>query len=217
MPTTPRTCDEALEGSFEVDAVEIGADDEVLAEGRLSGTHRLHQLVEHMQPYSPEWAAAICDVPAAQMRRIANEYLDHACVGQTIEIEGGTLPYRPVAVTLGKTVNNGWGGFECCWARTLLATLVGALEVPGGTLGTTVRLTRPMSHRQESVKPGPRRLHALPAEPDRQGESGRRRRTSATPTARWCRWLPTGPGARRWGRRIFRGCSSTRRPRACRA
>jgi phenylacetyl-CoA:acceptor oxidoreductase len=50
--------------------------------------------------------------------RIANEYLDHACVGQTIDIEGVTLPYRPVAVTLGKTVNNGWGGFECCWART---------------------------------------------------------------------------------------------------
>ena len=38
------------------------------------------------------------------------------------------------AVNAGKTVNNGWGGFECCWARTLLATLVGALEVPGGTL-----------------------------------------------------------------------------------
>ena len=53
--------------------------------------------------------------------RIAHEYLEHACVGETIEIDGQTLPYRPVAVTLGKTVNNGWGGYECCWARTLLA------------------------------------------------------------------------------------------------
>jgi phenylacetyl-CoA:acceptor oxidoreductase len=33
----------------------------------------------------------------------------------------------------------------------LLAVLVGALEVPGGTIGTTVRLARPMSHRHESV------------------------------------------------------------------
>ena len=40
-----------------------------------------------------------------------------------------------MAVALGKTVNNGWGGAECCWARTMLAVVVGALEVPGGTIG----------------------------------------------------------------------------------
>ena len=91
------------------------------------------KLVEHMRRYTPEWAQPICDVPAATIRRIADEYLDHARVGETIEIDGKRLPYRPVAVSLGKTVNNGWGGYECCWARTLLATLVGALEVPGGT------------------------------------------------------------------------------------
>jgi phenylacetyl-CoA:acceptor oxidoreductase len=54
-----------------------------------------------------------------------------------------TLPLRPVAVTLGKSVNNGWGAFECCWARTVLACLVGALENAGRHLGTTVRLNRP--------------------------------------------------------------------------
>jgi len=147
--------DEALEGSYQVDAIEIGPDGDVLAEGLLQGTTGFTRLVDHMTPYSPEWAQAICDVPAESMRRIALDYVAHACVGQTIEIEGQTLPYRPVAVTLGKTVNNGWGGFECCWARTLLATLVGALEVPGGTIGTTVRLTRPMSQRHDSVTPGP--------------------------------------------------------------
>jgi phenylacetyl-CoA:acceptor oxidoreductase len=104
-------------------------------------------------------------VPAARIRRIANEYLDAACVGQTIEIEGKTLPYRPVAVSLGKTVTNGWGGFECCWARTLLAALVGALEVPGGILGTTVRLNRPMSERHKSVRAGPDGLMAYPFNP----------------------------------------------------
>ena len=146
---------EALEGSFEVDAVEIGPDDELLGEGLLSGDTAFTRLLKHMQPYSPEWAAQLCDVPAATIRKIAQEYSAHACVGQTIDIDGQTMPYRPVAVTLGKTVNNGWGGYECCWARTLLASLVGALEVPGGTLGTTVRLTRPMSERLQSVKPGP--------------------------------------------------------------
>ena len=30
----------------------------------------------------------------------------------------------PVAVSLGKTVTNGWGGYECCWARTLAVVAV---------------------------------------------------------------------------------------------
>ncbi|MGI9133132.1 MAG: molybdopterin dinucleotide binding domain-containing protein, partial [Rhodoferax sp.] len=100
-------------------------------------------------------AAVICDVPAAKIRRIANDFLSEACVGQTMEVDGQLLPYRPVSVTLGKTVNNGWGAYECCWSRTLLAVLVGALEVPGGTLGTTVRLNKPHDDRHQSVFPGP--------------------------------------------------------------
>ncbi len=146
---------ETLEGSFEVDAIEIGPDDEVLAQGRLAGEPSFVKLLAHMKPYSPEWAEGVCDVKAGVIRKIAQEYSAHACVGQTIEIDGKILPYRPVSVALGKTVNNGWGGFECCWARTMLAVLFGALEVPGGTLGTTVRLSRPMSQRHQSVKPGP--------------------------------------------------------------
>ena len=165
VPFDTPDCDPALEGTFACDAVEIGADAQVLAQGRLEGNPSFAKLVEHMQPYSPEWASPICDVPAATMRRIANEYLDHAQVGATIEIEGKTLPFRPVSVALGKTVNNGWGGFECVWARTLLATLVGALEVPGGTLGTTVRLNRPLAERLQSVKPGPDGFMEYPMNP----------------------------------------------------
>ena len=155
----------ALEAAEAQVSLEIGADGEVLAEGLLEGETAFSKLVAHMQQYSPEWAAGVCDIDAARIRRIANEYLDAACVGQTIEIEGKTLPYRPVAVSLGKTVTNGWGGFECCWARTLLAVLVGALEVPGGILGTTVRLNRPMSERHRSVKPGPDGFMHFPFNP----------------------------------------------------
>ena len=156
---------EALEGRFVVDAVEIGPDGDVLAEGALEGKTAFALLAEHVGPYGPEWAEGVCDVPAERIRRIANEFIDHAGVGRTIEIDGRTLPHRPVAITLGKTVNNGWGGFECCWARTVLATLVGALEVPGGTIGTTIRLTRPMSHRHESVKAGPDGFMHYPLNP----------------------------------------------------
>ena len=146
-------------------ALELGADGEVLGEGRLEGETAFAKLLAHMQPYTPEWAEGVCDVKADRIRRIAREYLDAASVGQTIEIEGQTLPYRPVAVSLGKTVTNGWGGFECCWARTLLAALVGALETPGGILGTTVRLNSPLSQRQRSVRAGPDGLMAYPFNP----------------------------------------------------
>ncbi len=157
--------DETLDASCEVDAVEIGPDEDLLADGLLHGESAFNRFVAHMQRYSPEWAERICDVPAATMRTIAHEFIDHACVGETIEIEGRRMPYRPVAVSLGKTVNNGWGGYECCWARTMLAALVGGLEVPGGTLGTTVRLNRPISERLQSVQPGPDGFMAYPLNP----------------------------------------------------
>ena len=170
--------DEALHAKVEIDAIEIGPDEEVLGDGMLAGETAFDKLVAHMHAYSPEWAAGVCDVPAATMRKIAHEYVEHACVGQTIEIEGRQLPYRPVAVTLGKTINNGWGGYECCWARTMLASLVGALEVPGGTIGTTVRLVRPMAERLQSATPGPDGFMAYPLNPTD------RKNWSATPNIR---------------------------------
>jgi phenylacetyl-CoA:acceptor oxidoreductase len=145
----------SLAGAFSVEsAVTHGPDGEVNRFQQADGRTAFTEMVEAMRPFTPEWAAQVCDVPAATIRRVALEYLEHACIGETIEIDGRTLPFRPVAVTLGKTVNNGWGAFECCWARTMLAAVVGALEVPGGTLGTTVRINKPHDDRLRSVKPG---------------------------------------------------------------
>ncbi|MFA7282251.1 MAG: molybdopterin-dependent oxidoreductase [Sterolibacterium sp.] len=146
----------ALEGRFEVsEASEIGADDERWDYPQVTGTTAFTMMVEHMRQFTPEWAESICEVPAAKIRRVAGEFLDNACIGQTMEVDGKLLPFRPVSVTLGKSVNNGWGAYECCWSRTVLAVLVGALEVPGGTLGTTVRLNKPHDNRLQSVAPGP--------------------------------------------------------------
>ena len=145
----------ALEGHFQVGhALSVDADDERHTLQDVVATTGFTKLVEHVAKYSPDWAATVCDIPADTIRRIATEYLDNACIGETIEIDGASLPFRPVAITLGKSVNNGWGAYECCWARTLMAVLVGALEVPGGTLGTTVRLNRPHEDRLRSIKPG---------------------------------------------------------------
>ncbi len=155
----------ALEGSFEAQAIEIGADGAELASGTLRGETAFAKFVAHLASCTPEWAQQVCEVPAATIRRVAGDFIDEARVGETIEIEGRTLPYRPVAISLGKTVNNGWGGYECCWARTMLATLVGGLEVPGGTLGTTVRLNRPLNERLLSVRPGEDGFMAFPFNP----------------------------------------------------
>ena len=157
--------DPALEGVFTLDGIELGPDHEVTEHHAVQVSPSFDRLVRHVSGYSPEWASAICDVEAQTIRRIADEFLAHARIGETIEIEGETLPLRPVAISLGKTVNSGWGGYECCWARTLLACLVGALEVPGGTLGTTVRLNRPADNRWSSVRPGPDGFMDYPMNP----------------------------------------------------
>jgi phenylacetyl-CoA:acceptor oxidoreductase len=162
--------DPALEGEFAVDGIEVGADGETTIRRACKARPAFAHLVAFAKDYLPEWAAPICDVPASAIRRVANDFLAHAHVGETIEIEGVTLPYRPVAIALGKTVNNGWGGYECCWARTLLPCLVGALEVPGGTLGTTVRLNRPADNRWSSVIPGPDGFMQYPMNPTAKDE-----------------------------------------------
>jgi phenylacetyl-CoA:acceptor oxidoreductase len=154
----------ALDGAHPAEGVEIGPDG-VRTAVRGTVTPAFACLREHVRPYTPEWAAGVADVPAETIRRLAADYLAHARVGATIEVDGIRYPHRPVAVLLGKSVSNGWGGYECCWARTVLAALVGALEVPGGILGTTVRLNRPAQDRHASVRPGPDGFMAQPLNP----------------------------------------------------
>ncbi len=166
VPFDAADADPALLGGFTVEnCVEVGPDEQVWTHESVTGETAHSKLVAHMKPHTPEWASAICEVPADTIRRVAEDFLAHARIGETVEIEGRTLPYRPVAVTLGKTVTNGWGGYECCWSRTLLSCLVGGLEVPGGTLGTTVRLNRPATSRQASCVPGPDGFMNYPMNP----------------------------------------------------
>src|SRR5690606_21803512 len=119
--------DPALTGTFSIDAIERGADDEVWRHAGVDAVPAHARLMAHVARHTPEWAAPICDVPANTIRRIANEFLSHARIGETIEVAGRTLPLRPVAVSIGKSVNNGWGSYECVWARTVLMVLVGGL------------------------------------------------------------------------------------------
>ncbi|MDP6564862.1 MAG: molybdopterin-dependent oxidoreductase, partial [Alphaproteobacteria bacterium] len=142
----------ALVGSYTASGLERGADDEQWRHREVEVKTAFQMLIDHIAAYTPEWAEGECDVPAETIRRIADEFLAHARVGETIDIEGESMPLRPVAVMLGKTVNNGAGGYHAVWARTVLTVLVGAIEVPGAILGTKVRLNRPANARHLSVK-----------------------------------------------------------------
>ncbi|MDO8636205.1 MAG: molybdopterin-dependent oxidoreductase, partial [Dehalococcoidia bacterium] len=89
-------------------------------------------LLEHTKEYTPEWASPICDVPAKTIRNIARDFVENARIGETIEIEGVKLPYRPASINLGKSVNNGFGSYLTVWTSHVISMLVGGIEVPGG-------------------------------------------------------------------------------------
>ena len=158
----PKTFDDlsikdfALDGEYTISkCVEIGPDNETYEYENVKAKTAFQLFLEHMKEYTPEWAEKITGVPASTIRRIAREFVENAMIGATINIDGEELPYRPVAITLGKTVNNGPGAFETVWARTVLMVLVGGLEVPGGVIGTGARLNPPQHDRWASVIPGP--------------------------------------------------------------
>jgi phenylacetyl-CoA:acceptor oxidoreductase len=160
----------ALEGEFLVDGTEEGPDGERWRHARQKARPSFDLFREHLKDATPEWASAECDVPADTIRRIADEFAVHSRVGATIEIEGQTLPLRPAGIILGKGVNNGWGGYQAVWARTMIGCLFGALEVPGSTIGTKVRLNRPADNRLKSVRGGPDGFMDYPFNPTTKGE-----------------------------------------------
>jgi phenylacetyl-CoA:acceptor oxidoreductase len=153
-PYDAEIAEPAMQGTHSLSGLEIGADGQEWIHENVEVRPSFQILMDHMAEYTPDWAAAECDVSAERIREIGDEFLSHAGIGETIEIDGETLPHRPVAVLLGKTVNNGWGGYNCCWARTMLLCLVGALEVPGGMIGTNVKLNRPANDRFTSAVKG---------------------------------------------------------------
>jgi len=91
-------------------------------------------LRERFREYTPESAAPISGVPAETIRRIATEYAEAACIGQTIEIDGRTLPYRPAATFNIRSAGTHKNGTQTLFALDLLNHVIGAVCVPGGEI-----------------------------------------------------------------------------------
>jgi molybdopterin-containing oxidoreductase family molybdopterin binding subunit len=99
-----------------------------------------HLLKDHLKQYKPAWAAEISTVPEERIRRLAQELVEEARIGSTININGIEVPYRPACVVGYKGVNTHTNGFHQYAALTLLNSLLGNQDVCGGILGSgTVR------------------------------------------------------------------------------
>jgi sulfite dehydrogenase (quinone) subunit SoeA len=110
--------DPALFGEFTVDGEKVKP--------------ALQVLKDHVQTYTPEWAASICGVPAAQIRSIGQELGQNAMIGSTIVIDGVEVPYRPVAYGIHGAATKFHSALQANRAITLAFMLLGAFEAAGG-------------------------------------------------------------------------------------
>ena len=94
---------------------------------------------EVFEQYTPEWAEEVCTVPPDKIRRIAREFVDHARIGSTIDIDGFTFPFRPVSLNVERNVTNRRGGTYADLTGKIVNLLVGNIEVPGGCLSCSFR------------------------------------------------------------------------------
>jgi len=112
-------------------------------------------LKEHLEKYDIQWASEVSSVPAETIRRIATEWVENAQIGSTITIEGKSFPYRPVAAVLFRGSQGHSNGIHQAAAVDLLSELVGAEDVPGGTLGwPAIRRKYPGGHYERIPKTG---------------------------------------------------------------
>ncbi len=118
--------------------------DETIQEFALEGTYSVYGrqgkpafqvLKDHVLQYSPEWASEITEIPSTTIRRIAQEMVDHAKIGSTIQIEGLNLPHRPVATNIGRGVSGSLHLCQAFFAEHVLMVLLGSLETVGGHKG----------------------------------------------------------------------------------
>lgn len=96
-------------------------------------------LADRAKEYTPEAAEKVTTIPAATIRRLAREFGEAARIGSTITIDGKTLPYRPVGVLFFKGAQAHKHSLLTAMAISLLSEVVGAVDTPGGLLGSNPR------------------------------------------------------------------------------
>ncbi|MDK1019383.1 MAG: molybdopterin-dependent oxidoreductase [Actinomycetota bacterium] len=109
----------ALEGEFEVEGEKVKPGFQLF--------------IEHVDAYTPEFAAEITGLTADQIRRVADEFGSHAKIGATIVVDGVEVPYRPVGIMAYHMTQQDLG-FQTARAITMVPMLVGAVGAAGGQM-----------------------------------------------------------------------------------
>ncbi|MFQ6015782.1 MAG: molybdopterin-dependent oxidoreductase [Anaerolineae bacterium] len=118
VPYDTEGVEPALEGEFTVDGEKVKPAFQVFK--------------EHVAQYTPEWAADVCGLSADKISQVAKELGENAQIGSTIEVEGMTLPYRPVGIMTYHIAEQELG-FQLVRAQLMLAMLLGSVGAVGGT------------------------------------------------------------------------------------
>ncbi len=92
---------------------------------------------QHLAPYTAARVQEITTIPAGSITRISRELVEAAGIGGTIEIDGVTYPLRSAAVTFYRGISAHRHGMMSGQAMGQLNILLGAVDVPGGTLNSS--------------------------------------------------------------------------------
>ncbi len=92
-------------------------------------------LKEHLKKFTPEKGEEISTVPAANIRRLAQEFATEARIGSTIVIDGVEVPYRPAAAIAFRGSQGHVNSVYNFLGIDLLNQLVGSADMVGGCLG----------------------------------------------------------------------------------
>ncbi|MFB6267618.1 MAG: molybdopterin-dependent oxidoreductase [Halodesulfurarchaeum sp.] len=114
-----RAEDPALEGRYQVEGREVEP--------------AFQRFRDHIAQYTPEWAADVTGLSAETIERIAREWGEHAQIGRTMELDGWTIPVRPVATHGFHVGQNTEMGMPTVHAVQQTNMLVGAVDVVGST------------------------------------------------------------------------------------
>ncbi|MCG3170100.1 MAG: Nitrate reductase [Pseudomonadales bacterium] len=119
-------------------------------------------LFDHLRQYTPEWAEAISSVAAATIRRLARELGQAARIGETIEIDGRTYPYRPASVSGYRGLSTHTNALHTSWAMELINVLIGSTRAVGGARAWIGSM---MPQSPATTLPGPDGLIFTPFQP----------------------------------------------------
>lgn len=113
--------DPALSGTFEIDGKQYRV------------AFDLYK--EHVSKYTPEFVEGITTVPAETIITVSKEIAENSHIGETIEIDGTTLPYRPIAFDCFSGTTRHKHALLNNFAIMSLNALVGSIYAVGGFIG----------------------------------------------------------------------------------